>query len=49
MQKYIQCERKNKVIRGGKHRKITSSVGQESLPGEMVFMFGSDSESDEAK
>ena len=29
MQKYIQCERKNKVIWGGKHRKITWSVGQE--------------------
>lgn len=29
MQKYIQWERKNKVIRGGKHRKITWSVGQE--------------------
>lgn len=44
MQKYIQWERKTKVIRGGKHRKITWSAGQESLPGEMVFMCGSDSE-----
>lgn len=44
MQKYIECERKSKVIWGGKHRKITWSVEQENLPGEKVFMCDPDIE-----